>query len=239
MKNVIIGWIRKKVSSCQASGVVLGLSGGIDSCVCAALAREALGKKRVLALWLPCHSQAYDAADARLVAKTYDIRTTTVDLTDTYDMLIRILPSADRLTRANVRPRLRMTVLYYFARKLNYLVCGTSNKTEIMAGYFTKFGDGASDIAPLGNLYKTQVRALAKELQMPVPIMRKPPTAGLWPGQTDEGEMGITYPELDEILSKLAAGKRPAAAAGNVRKVKRMVACSEHKRRPSDVFTLK
>jgi len=106
-----------------------------------------------------------------------------------------VLPPADRMTQANIKPRLRMVVLYYFSRKLNYLVCGTSNKSEITAGYFTKFGDGASDILPLGGLLKTQVRCLATEIGIPQKILDKAPTAGLWPGQTDGRRMGITYPE--------------------------------------------
>lgn len=238
MKNDIIRWIRKQVSVCKASGLVFGLSGGIDSCVVAALAREALGKDKVLALLLPCHSQSVDAAHARLVAREFDIRSKLVDLSASYDELIRVLPKADRLTSANLRPRLRMSVLYYFAKKLNYLVCGTSNKTEIMTGYFTKFGDGASDLLPLGALYKTQVRQLAEELKLPRAVIEKPPTAGLWPGQTDEGEMGITYPELDDILERMETGKKQLLPAAQVAKVRRMVECSSHKRKSPGVFKI-
>jgi NAD+ synthase len=125
-----------------------------------------------------------------------------------------------------------MIVLYYFAKKLNYLVCGTSNKSELMAGYFTKYGDGGSDIVPLGDLYKTQVRKLATELKIPEKIITKPPTAGLWPGQTDEGEMGITYPELDDILNRLEKKKKQILPKAKVDRVKQMVESSSHKRQP-------
>jgi NAD+ synthase len=230
MRKKIVFWIKERVKFCRAKGLVLGLSGGIDSCVTAALAREALGQSKVLALLLPCHSHKSDLKDAQAVARKFGINTKIVDLTKIYDALVKILPPADRITRANIRPRLRMIVLYYFARKLNYLVCGTSNKSEIMAGYFTKYGDGASDIIPLGDLYKTQVRKLARELKIPQAIIDKAPTAGLWQGQTDEAEMGISYPELDDILSCLEKGKSRALPKKNIEKVKWMIKATGHKR---------
>jgi len=232
MRKKIVVWLRHRVKIAKAKGLVLGLSGGLDSCVAACLAKEALGKNKVLALILPCHSQKEDLTDARVFAKKFEIKTKLVNLTEIYNSLDRILPPADRMSMANIRPRLRMIVLYYFARKLNYLVCGTSNKSELMAGYFTKFGDGASDIAPLGDLYKTQVRKLAKEFKIPEKIITKPPTAGLWPGQTDEGEMGITYPELDDILDRLEKNKKQILPKAKVDKVKQMVGISQHKRQP-------
>jgi NAD+ synthase len=230
MQKKIIVWLRKQVKSAGARGVVLGLSGGLDSCVVAVLARKALGAHNVLALMLPCRSQARDSRDAKLVAGKFGIRTKIIDLSKVYDGMIDILPAADRMTQANIRPRLRMIVLYYFARKMNYLVCGTSNKSELAAGYFTKFGDGASDILPLGNFLKTQVRSLAAELGIPQPIIDKAPTAGLWPGQTDEKEMGITYPELDEIIRRIERKQPQRAAKAKVDKVRKLMRCSEHKR---------
>jgi len=208
----------------------MGLSGGLDSSVVAVLAKEAVGKKRLLALVLPCHSQKEDLRDASLIAKKLGIKTKTVNLTNIYDNLIKILPCGTNLAKANLKPRLRMLVLYYFANKLNYLVCGTGNKSEIMTGYFSKHGDGATDILPIGDLAKTQVRALAKELGIPQRIINKPPTAGLWPGQTDEGELGITYSELDDILGRLENKKRQIASMAKVNKVKGMIKRSEHKR---------
>ncbi len=230
MHTKIVKWLKREVACAGARGVVLGLSGGIDSCVVAVLARRALGAKRVLALFLPCHSQSQDKKDARLLARKFGIQLTTVDLTATYDTLVAALPAADRMTRANIRPRLRMITLYYFARKFNYLVAGTSNKSEILTGYFTKFGDGASDLLPLGNLYKSRVRELAREIGIPEPIIAKPPTAGLWANQTDEGEMGITYPELDDILSRMEKEQKQVLSADKVKRVKLLMKRSEHKR---------
>jgi NAD+ synthase len=230
MKNKIINWIKKQVRQAKARGVVMGLSGGLDSAVVAGLAKEAVGKKRFLALILPCHSQLQDLEDARTVARKLGIQTKTVDLSGIYDNLIKILPKAGNLAKSNLKPRLRMSVLYYFANKLNYLVCGTGNKSEIMAGYFTKHGDGAADILPIGDLLKIQVRRLAGELGIPERIITKAPSAGLWPGQTDEGEMGITYPELDDILGRLKKKKRQALSTEKVNKVKGMIRKSEHKR---------
>ena len=231
MREKIVVWLKKQVFQARAKGVVFGLSGGLDSCVVAALAKEALGTNRVLALILPCHSQKQHLLEAKAFARKFKIKTKVIDLSKTYDSLLKVLPAAGRSTRANIPPRLRMAVLYYFAKKLNFLVCGTSNKSELMAGYFTKFGDGGSDILPLGCLYKTQVRCLARELKIPQEIIAKPPTAGLWPGQTDEGEMGITYAQLDDILARLEQGKQQIYPAQHVAKVKRMIASSEHKRR--------
>ena len=143
---------------------------------------------------------------------------------------MQVLPKAGKLAAANLKPRLRMLVLYYFANKLNYLVCGTGNKSEIKMGYFTKFGDGATDILPIGDLTKTEVRILARELGIPSQVIAKPPTAGLWAGQTDESEMGITYPELDDILGRLEKKKKHILSNEKVNKVKVMIERSEHKR---------
>lgn len=208
----------------------MGLSGGVDSSVVAALAKEAVGKDRLVALILPCHSQKEDLEDARLVAKELGIKTKTVDLSNLYDSLINILPAAGNIAKANLKPRLRMLVLYYFANKLNYLVCGTGNKSEYKVGYMTKHGDGATDILPIGALLKRDVRRLAKELRIPERIITKPPTAGLWPGQTDEGEMGISYAELDGIIERIENKKRQIIPEDKVKKVKEMIRRSEHKR---------
>jgi NAD+ synthase len=230
MQEKIEDWIKKQVKQAHAKGVVLGLSGGVDSSVVACLAKNSLSRKRVLALILPCHSQGEDLEDAKLVAKIFGIRTQILDLSDIYDSLIKILPEAHKLARINLKPRLRMLTLYYFANKLNYLVCGTSNKTEITIGYFTKHGDGAADILPIGDLFKKQVRVLAEKLGIPGRIISKPPTAGLWSGQTDEGEIGLTYAELDDILERMEDKKKQKASMDKINKVKMMVANSEHKR---------
>jgi NAD+ synthase len=202
----------------------------VDSAVVAALSKAAVGNLRVLGFFLPIYSHPQDLSDARLIARDLGIKTKLIDLSKVYDSLLKILPAAGKLTQANLRPRLRMLVLYYFANKLNYLVCGTGNKSEISIGYFTKYGDGATDILPIGGLLKREVRKLARELHIPERIIAKPPTAGLWPGQTDEGEMDITYNELDNILGRLEKNKKQVAAKDRVGKVKAMIKRSEHKR---------
>ena len=208
----------------------MGLSGGVDSALVASLVKEALGKNRLLALILPCQSSLADLQDARLVARKLGIKTRLLDLSRVYHSLIKVLPSAGNLAKNNLKPRLRMLLLYYFANKLNYLVCGTGNKSELMVGYFTKHGDGATDILPIGDLLKKEVRKLARRLGIPERIITKPPTAGLWPGQTDEGEMGITYPELDDILERMENRKSQVLSQDRVNKVKKMIKRSEHKR---------
>ena len=230
MKKTIIAWIRQQVKDSGAKGIVMGLSGGIDSSVVAALAREAVGRNQVLGLLLPCHSQPQDLRDARIVARKLGIKTKLLDISGISDSFLKILPPAGRLAKANLRPRLRMLILYYYANKLNYLVCGTGNKSELMVGYFTKHGDGATDILPIAGLLKKQVRVLAKDLSIPEYIIAKPPAAGLWTGQTDEGEMGITYDELDDILSRLEGKKRQVLPQAKVSKVKAMIKRSSHKR---------
>jgi NAD+ synthase len=230
MQKRIVNWIRQEVKKAGARGVVLGLSGGVDSSVVAALSVSAVGKNRVLGLLMPCHSQGQDRQDAVLVAKILGIRSKTIDLSGIYDTFIRALPRGNSLARANLKPRLRMSALYYFANTLNYLVCGTGNKSELMVGYFTKHGDGATDILPIAGLLKKEVRKLACELGIPSHIITKPPTAGLWSGQTDEGEMGLTYRELDDILERIEKKKPQAQAQAKVNKVKKMINLSEHKR---------
>lgn len=235
MKNKIASWIKGQVKDAKAKGIVLGLSGGIDSAVVAALSQRAVGKNNVLALFMPCNSHANDLKDAKLIAKKLKLKTELVDLSGVYNNLLKILPGAPGLAKSNLKPRLRMATLYYFANKLNYLVCGTGNKSELMVGYFTKYGDGGVDILPIGSLLKRQVRALAKELNIPESIITKPPTAGLWQGQTDEGEMGITYNDLDDILDRMSLKKKQRLSSDKLSKVRRMLIRSEHKRKGADI----
>ena len=225
----IVNWIRREIKRAKKSGIVLGLSGGIDSCVMAILVKKAMGNN-LLTLILPCKSSKKDLEDAKFIAKKFKLRTKIIDLSKIYDILVEILPKANRISYANLKPRLRMLVLYYFANKLNYLVCGTGNKSEIKVGYFTKFGDSAADILPIGDLLKNQVRELAKELGIPKHIITKPPSAGLWPGQTDEGEMEISYLELDDILERMEDKRRQVLPKEKVERVKEMIKKSEHKR---------
>lgn len=231
MKSEIIQWIKRQLKQSGAKGIVLGLSGGVDSSVAAALAKEAAGKNNLLALFMPCCSNPQDLQDAKAVAVKLGIKSKTVDLSKTYNDLIKILPKAGKMAVHNLKPRLRMLTLYYFANNLDYLVCGTGNKSELMTGYFTKYGDGGADLLPLGGLLKRQVRQLAQELGIPKDIIYKPPSAGLWMGQTDEGEMGITYAELDDILERIEDNKEQACAKEKVKKIKKKIKESEHKRK--------
>jgi NAD+ synthase len=222
------GWLHDTITASGGNGAVFGLSGGLDSAVVAALCKQAF-PHHSLGLVMPCGSDPADADDALLTAGHFGIASCTIDLTETFRTFTRELhdscsevPTDDRLTVANIKPRLRMTTLYAFANHLGYRVVGTGNASELAIGYFTKYGDGGVDLLPLGNLPKTRVRELARHLGVPERIIDKPPSAGLWQGQTDEGEMGFTYEELDGWL----AGERgPRAAA-----IARLVEASGHKR---------
>jgi NAD+ synthase len=165
-----------------------------------------------------------------------DIKTQYIDLTSTYLNLTKLLPEGDRIALGNIKARLRMIVLYYHANIHNYLVCGTGNKTEIALGYFTKYGDGACDLLPLGDLPKTEVRELARVLEIPEAIITKVPSAGLWAGQTDEAEIGFTYEEIDRALKKIEEGK---IADATCRALHEVVQRTAHKREKPKIFYLR
>ncbi len=228
-------WIKEKAKESGAKGVVVGLSGGIDSSVVAVLSKKALGDK-VLGVIMPCHSNPEDMEHAHMLARKFGIKTQTVDLGPACDTLMKALPQGNGIARANLKPRLRMLTLYYFANTLGYLVAGTDNRTESFTGYFTKYGDGGVDILPISHLLKTEVRMLAKELGIPKEIIDKPPSAGLWEGQTDEKEMGITYEQLDMVIEGIAKGDTKSMDPALVEKAKRMHASTEHKRRLPPAF---
>jgi len=227
-------WIKNYLTTAGAKGIVLGLSGGIDSSVTAALSVNAIGNENVIGLGLPCESLSEDLEDAKLVASHLGIKFIICDLTSTYKELIAALPSeleTNKLAKANIKPRLRMTTIYYVGQsKGNYLVGGTGNRTEIAIGYFTKYGDGGVDIEPLGALYKCEVRELAKVLKIPEKIITRPPSAGLWKGQTDEGEIGMTYDLLDEIIYRLDYNlDLDGLQKNDIQKVKEMMRQTKHK----------
>jgi NAD+ synthase len=209
----ISGWIKKKVKEAGSKGVVLGLSGGIDSAVVAVLCKRAF-PDNTLCINLPCYSNPEDQEHAKLVADKFALQYKVIVLDSLYDGLLKLLsadtvnPALNRLSKSNLKVRLRMVTLYYHANRLNYLVVGSSNRSELAVGYFTKWGDGGVDMMPIGNLVKQEVIELAKYLGIPKPIIDKPPSAGLWPGQTDESEMGFTYDALDRYLLTGKAGAK-------------------------------
>jgi NAD+ synthase len=232
-------WLRERAMSAGARGYVFGLSGGIDSAVVAKLCQIAF-PQRVLGVVLPCYSHPQDETDARLVATAFAIPLARVDLGPAFDVLteslhhaVRGLPThvdtvdiKQQVPEANVKPRLRMTSLYFIANAMNYLVAGTGNRSEIALGYFTKHGDGGADVLPIGGLLKSEVRALAREIGVPERIITKAPTAGLWVGQTDEAEMGFSYDSLEQYLAH-GASAVPADVAARIDRLQR---ASGHKR---------
>jgi NAD+ synthase len=235
--TAVSSWIKEQVETAGARGIVLGLSGGIDSAVVAALALRSL-RPHVLGLLLPCHSHRQDTDHARTVADHLGMETLTVDLSPLFDLMLTLFPPANQMVTANLKPRLRMMTLYYFAGLKQYLVAGTGNKSEIAVGYFTKYGDGGSDLLPLGDMLKSQVRDLATQLGLPKAIIDKPPSAGLLPGQTDEGELSISYAELDQALTAIAAKRDENVPPGVRQRVEHLIKNSEHKRAPIPVFTM-
>jgi NAD+ synthase len=233
----IANWLREHLAVAGAEGFVFGLSGGVDSATAAALAVKAVGPESVLAAILPCHSQPIDARLAQEVADAFAMPTVTVNLDDAFDALTDDLPLTEhRLAAANVKPRLRMTALYYLAQTHNYLVLGSGNKTELMVGYFTKHGDGGVDLLPLGDLYKTEVWELARDLGVPKAVVERVPSAGLWPGQTDEEELGISYEELDRVLTAIASAETADIAPRTLKRIERMISTSAHKRTTPPIF---
>ncbi len=202
-----VNWIEEQVKQSGTRGVLVGISGGIDSAVVASLIHRAM-PEHSMGVILPCKSNPKDADDARALAEAIGIKYVVIDLTDEHDRLLNkitdALPHAEgataRLTDANLRARLRMSTLYGLANRLGYLVAGTDNAAEIHTGYFTKYGDGGVDIVPISNLLKREVFQWAKALGVPEQIIERKPSAGLWEGQTDEAEMGTTYDCIDDYL---------------------------------------
>lgn len=230
----IVVWLKDQLKESATQGFVLGMSGGLDSSVCAALLKKATDN--CLGLILPIESDVKDLDDATALALSLSIKTQYIDLTATYNNLTKLLPDGNRVALGNIKARLRMIVLYYHANLNNYLVCGTGNKTEISLGYFTKYGDGACDILPLGDLYKRDVRELARKLDIPQTIIDKVPTAGLWAGQTDEGEIGYTYDQMDAALEKIEMDQMTDATCQALSELMRK---SAHKREKPRIFHLR
>jgi NAD+ synthase len=243
VENRIKRFIKDYVNNAGANGLVLGLSGGIDSNTIAALCALAIGGERVLGLMLP-EKETYnvkDIEDAKVVAEKFGLKTQVCDITPALEGFYKTIPifdSADRLCKGNIKARTRMIYIYYYANKLNRIVCGSSDKSETMMGYFTKWGDVAADISPIMDLYKSQVRKLAQHIGIPVELAIKPSTPALWPNQSAEGELGIKYETLDLILfglERFIAAEEIAEQLGidvvEVEKVKKRWLAVEHKRR--------
>ena len=197
----ITNFISSQVKSRKKNGIVIGLSGGIDSSVCVILAYRALGSKGIIGLSMPEKdvTPKTNLQNARYLAKKLKIRYNEINIECGKRILLNKLPR-DKLAGGNFSARLRMTLLYYYAATNNLLVLGTADKSELMTGYFTKFGDEGADIFPIGELYKSQVRLLGKELQIPEQILQQPSSPGFWKGQLAEKEIGLPYSEIDRIL---------------------------------------
>jgi NAD+ synthase len=206
---VIKDFIRQKVEDSGAAGVVIGLSGGIDSAVVSVLCASAIGPEKVLTIYMPsARSSKEDARDAEELSRKFGTQFKVIDIEPAVDGFRSMLPELkdDKRLLGNCMARCRMTVLYDQAKLTNRLVMGTSNKSELLTGYFTKFGDGGADYCPIGDLYKTEVRQLARKIGVPDKFVQKVPSAGLWEGQTDEGELEISYDELDAVLFGIENG---------------------------------
>jgi NAD+ synthase len=226
----VVSWLREQVQGAGAKGLIVGLSGGIDSSVVAYLIKRAFPEDS-LGVILPCKSNDRDAQDAEALADACGIEHMTIELTETHDTLWRaILKEMEtidhaQLTDANLRARLRMSTLYAVAGSRQYLVAGTDNAAEVYTGYFTKYGDGGVDLLPIANLTKREVYEWAAYLGVPASVIERPPSAGLWEGQTDEEEMGITYNTIDDYLDGKPIDERDRE------RLEAMHARTEHKRK--------
>ena len=200
-RQILTGFIRSEVTRVGYSRAVVGLSGGIDSALSCVLAVEALGKENVLAVRMPYKaSNPESLAHAEILIEQLEIPSKTIEITDMVDPLFALDPNISKLRKGNIMARERMIVLYDQSEVFKGLVIGTSNKTEILLGYSTQWGDSASAINPIGDLYKAQIRQLSRAVNIPAPIIDKAPSADLWEGQTDEGELGFTYDQADQLL---------------------------------------
>jgi NAD+ synthase len=240
VRDLLVRFLADETSSAGFSRAVVGLSGGVDSAVVAALAAKALGSRNVLGVLMPYRlSNPESATHAALMAEKLGIRRETVDITAMTDGYCDQYKVREKVRRGNVLARMRMIVLYDLSARENALVLGTSNKTEIMLGYGTLHGDMASAINPIGDLYKSQVWQLAEELGIPTPIVKKKPSADLWDGQTDEGEMGFLYRDVDRLLYFMIDERRTDAdllkmgfRTPFIGKVKELIRKNQFKRRP-------
>jgi NAD+ synthase len=245
----IVRFLRKKVKEAKANGVVIGLSGGVDSSLIAALCVKALGKEKVLGLVMPEKETRNEKniQDARRIANLLGITYYEVDFTEVYNAFKKIIPIFDEslIPAGNLRARIRMCILYYFSNKLNLLVAGTGDKSELSICYFTKYGDGGVDFLPIGDLYKSEVRKFALKMGVPEDIVNKPSSPNLWVGQTARDEIGVDYEKLDEILiglekdSPKKVAKETNVSLNRVIEIIRMGERGKHKLTPPPIAKLK
>ncbi len=236
----ISNFIQDKLSESKSKGLVIGLSGGIDSSVVAYLCAKAVQNDKILGLILPSESTPpEDIKDAIKVAEELKIKYKILHIDELIKPFPQICPECSKsdLANGNLKARIRMMILYYHSNAMKHIVAGTGNRTELLVGYFTKYGDGGVDILPIGDLYKTEVREVAAYLGVPKNIIDKAPTAGLWAGQTDEEELGIKYESLDKILYLLMDKELSThevaecleIADEEVLRIKKMMESSKHK----------
>ncbi len=200
-REILVGFIKSEITRVGITRAVIGLSGGIDSALACVLAAEALGPENILAVRMPYKASSKDSLEhAQLLIDQLGVQSKTIEITDIVEPIFQLDPEITNKRKGNVMARARMVVLYDQSEAFKGLVIGTSNKTEILLGYSTLYGDSASALNPIGDLYKTQVRQLSHALNVPIPIIDKPPSADLWVGQTDETELGFTYADVDKLL---------------------------------------
>ena len=220
----IIKWIKTEVKKAKAKGVIVGISGGIDSALVAYLAKKAFPNNS-LGILMPINKDRYfDLEDGLELVKTFDLKFKIVDLYDEYQSIVNKTKIFSNLTKGNLQARLRMTTLYSFAQENNYLVLGTDNKAEYNLGYFTKWGDGGCDLLPIVNLYKSEVFEYAKKVGIPINIINKTPSAGLWDDQSDEKELGFTYDDYEQYDKNLLTDQQL------IEKIKLQISKTNHKR---------
>ena len=237
--GMLTGFLRDEISKVGVKKSVLGLSGGIDSSLSAFLAAKAMGPENVTGVIMPYRlSSPKSEEDARAVAKACGINIKVVDISRQVDAYFELYKEASELRKGNKMARERMTILYDHSAMLNALVVGTSNKTELLLGYGTLFGDMASALNPLGDLFKTQVRQLSRYIGVPSQVVEKPPSADLWAGQTDEEELGYTYEEADAVLFMLVDCRfsvqdliEDGFDENLVKGISRLIMASQYKRR--------
>ena len=239
-KDQICSFIKDKIFESKSNGLIIGLSGGIDSSVVAYLCVDAIGSEKILGLILPSKTTLNeDIKDAISIAENLNIKYKILNIDNLIEPFPKICPecSESNLANGNLKARIRMMILYYHSNAMNCIVAGTGNKTELLVGYFTKYGDGGVDILPIGELYKTHVREFANYLGVPQKIIEKAPTAGLWTGQTDEDELGIKYEVLDKILYLMVdkklniedVSKELKISEDEISRIKMMINNSKHK----------